>query len=235
MTERIITGGLVSIEDGIKAKEEYSPARKVRVELSFDTPENGSGAALTLDAVAALADRKVKELLGKQAVPSGKHEKTEPKTDATPQPVVEATATTEKPEGKATTRRGPKAKAQSDKDKLAEAAGVPAGAAPNEIALDDPLLGDTTTATTTDANGDDLISSLDDPDPPREITDAELNRIVSEHLEKFKAQPDEKRSAISMAIRKSMAQYIGEGKPVQLRGIPQEKRVEFIGVVQAIK
>lgn len=61
-----INAGIVSIEDGAKKAEEYAPPRKVRVELHFDVPE-GTDAVAQLDAVAALADKKVKALLGAKA------------------------------------------------------------------------------------------------------------------------------------------------------------------------
>lgn len=63
---RVITGGLVSFEDGVKAAEEYAPARKVRVELNFEVPEDFPGSAEeALDSVAKMAKAKVGELLGK--------------------------------------------------------------------------------------------------------------------------------------------------------------------------
>jgi len=55
----MITNGTVVIEDGIKAAEEFAPARKVRVELSFDYDD--------LDRVSALAQAKVNEMLGRSS------------------------------------------------------------------------------------------------------------------------------------------------------------------------
>jgi len=62
----MITNGTVSVEDGKKAIEEYAPARKVRVELSFTVDEGADYNAVLHDA-ATLADKKVKELLGQKA------------------------------------------------------------------------------------------------------------------------------------------------------------------------
>jgi len=59
----MITGGLVSIEDGNKKSEDYAPARKVRVELKFDVPA-GADADEILDGVSITANREVHQLLG---------------------------------------------------------------------------------------------------------------------------------------------------------------------------
>ncbi len=47
MTESFITGGTVAIEDGLKAKEEFAPARKAKVEISFSVPEGADPAFAT--------------------------------------------------------------------------------------------------------------------------------------------------------------------------------------------
>lgn len=59
----VITGGIVRYEDGIKAAEEYAPARKAAVELRFDIPE-GQDTDEAISTVLALATAKVYELLG---------------------------------------------------------------------------------------------------------------------------------------------------------------------------
>jgi hypothetical protein len=103
-----ITNGVVSIEDGTKASEEYAPARKVRVELHFDLPENCSieDEQRSLDITAKIANAKVNELLGRsgKSVPSATAAVVEKATDA----ILAAEGT----------------KTLTDKDKLAEAAGV---------------------------------------------------------------------------------------------------------------
>jgi len=58
-----ITGGLVSVEDGVKSAQEYCPPRKVRVELNFDVPEGDASAQGILDRVANMAHAKVRQLL----------------------------------------------------------------------------------------------------------------------------------------------------------------------------
>lgn len=67
---KLISGGLVSIEDGIKKAEEYAPPRKVRVELRFEVPEGSDEGERFLDGVAALASAKVAELLGVATAPA---------------------------------------------------------------------------------------------------------------------------------------------------------------------
>lgn len=55
-----ITNGSVSVEDGTKAGEEYAPARKVRVELSFDNPSGDD-----ISTAGDLASAEVDRLLGR--------------------------------------------------------------------------------------------------------------------------------------------------------------------------
>lgn len=62
----VVNHGIVSIEDGKKAETEYTPARKVRVELHFDVPE-GQDADAAIAQVSALADAHVRRLLGQTA------------------------------------------------------------------------------------------------------------------------------------------------------------------------
>lgn len=106
MTHKI-TGGIVSIEDGVKAKEEFAPARKVRVELHFDVPE-GADHQAHIDGVSALAHAKVNELLSGKVAPA-------PKAAETKAPTTTA--------------------ARTDKDVLAAKAGVDAGSVAQAAAL----------------------------------------------------------------------------------------------------
>lgn len=55
-----ITNGSVSVEDGTKASEDYTPARKVRVELHFDNPT-----ADDINTAGDLASAQVDRLLGR--------------------------------------------------------------------------------------------------------------------------------------------------------------------------
>lgn len=65
----VVNHGVVSIEDGKKADTEYTPARKVRVELHFDVPE-GQDADTAIAQVSALADAHVRRLLGQNPTPA---------------------------------------------------------------------------------------------------------------------------------------------------------------------
>lgn len=58
----MITSGLVSFEDGRKGHEQFDPARKVRVELSFSVPE-GADYTLVLAKAAMSAKTAVKDLI----------------------------------------------------------------------------------------------------------------------------------------------------------------------------
>lgn len=60
-----ITGGVVSVEDGIKASEEYAPARKVRVELQFDIASSSTDVSSIIELVSARASQQVAILLGR--------------------------------------------------------------------------------------------------------------------------------------------------------------------------
>ena len=52
------------IEDGVKAKEDYAPAKRVKVELRFEVAE-GADAQDAIDKVAAIARTKVDQELGR--------------------------------------------------------------------------------------------------------------------------------------------------------------------------
>jgi len=62
----MINGGIVSVEDGTKAKEEYAPARKVKVEISFAVPEGEDGDKI-LTTAGDTANAHVARLLGTKA------------------------------------------------------------------------------------------------------------------------------------------------------------------------
>lgn len=152
-----ITGGVVSIEDGTKKTEEYAPARKVRVELTFVVSEGSDDAVRILDQTAALADQKVKELLG--AKPRSDKDKL---AAAAGLPTEDLESARTKP-AKVAPKTPSKAKlepVQTDlEDALLEA--------DNEESLDD-LLGDASVAAV-------------------KVTDAELNAAVRKRNEALKA------------------------------------------------
>lgn len=62
----MLTGGQVSVEDGIKKPEEYAPPRKVRVEIHFAVPDGSDEGQRILDDAGRIADNKVNELLGRK-------------------------------------------------------------------------------------------------------------------------------------------------------------------------
>lgn len=114
----VVNHGVVSIEDGKKADTEYTPARKVRVELHFDVPE-GQDADAAITQVSALADAHVRRLLGqpvvqtiaenKPVIPAQTAEKVAPKQAGarkkpdpvkvvlTPEPAADPAAVTDEP------------------------------------------------------------------------------------------------------------------------------------------
>lgn len=59
----MITNGMVSVEDGKKAIEEYAPARKVRVDLHFSIDEGADEKTVLYDA-SVMAAAQVRDLLG---------------------------------------------------------------------------------------------------------------------------------------------------------------------------
>ena len=114
---KVISGGLVAFEDGVKAAEEYSPAKKARVELRFDVAEDGDADA-ALNETAKKAQALVYKLLGVKAKAVAI---VEPTTAPPATPAAEPEAP--KPRG----RRAPAAVADgvTTKDDLAAAAGIP--------------------------------------------------------------------------------------------------------------
>jgi len=66
----MITSGTVSFEDGKKASEEYTPAKKAKVELRFDIPEGEQDVGVVIDGIIELARRKVAEMLGGTVKPT---------------------------------------------------------------------------------------------------------------------------------------------------------------------
>lgn len=157
-----ITSGTVSIEDGVKAKEEFAPARKAKVELSFSVPEGQDGSAF-LTGVTQIAEVKLAEILGRAA----------------PAPAAAAAPKT----AKKTAAPAP----ASDKEKLAEEAGVgkaaQAAAAAPKAPADDVLEA---------PPADDLSDILGEPEVPRIISDKELGDLASKIIAKKKSELGDK-------------------------------------------
>lgn len=144
----VVTRGVVSIEDGKKADTEYTPARKVRVELTFDVPE-GEDADTALAHASGLAEAHVRRLLGQTTITTT----TAPIT-APPAEVV-APATDKPAAGKR--QAGPRAKPE----------GKPA---PIQVVLKDEPKADPSAIT------DEVVDDFSAPaEAPAAITDAELH------------------------------------------------------------
>lgn len=194
-----LSGGVVSIEDGTKKSEEYTPPRKVRVELRFDVAEGQDGSAL-LDGVATLAQAKVSELLGQPTV------------------IVQPVTTT----AKATTRKG--GKADMIVDPPASSGSTTAAStttSPTSVVEEIPGLGGGEPETIKEPAAD----SLDDimglaPEPVKEITDADLNAAVQKKNGELQAPP---------LIRDLIVKFQPDAsKPPLLANIAQAQRAQFL-------
>lgn len=203
-----IASGTVSIEDGLKAKEEYAPARKVRVDLNFIVPEGGDDVAM-LNSVAAMADNKVRELLGKK-----------PSEAAV---VVTATPPAEpkKAVGKKTAE--PKAPEKTKAD-LAREAGLPTEDIASKGGIDE-----------SEAPGskseDDLGDVLGDA-APAPITDQELGKAAQEKNAKMKAEQGEKWAPSK--IRDLIAKFNDNVAGKRINDIAADKRPQFIAELKAL-
>ena len=220
-----ITGGTVAIEDGIKAKEDFAPARKVKVELSFSVPEGGDGVAF-LDGVSAVAEGKLRELLGKApAAPK-------PVQAATQAPVEAPAKAPAKP--KAAKEKAPAAPPAPEKTKadLAKEAGLPTkdivtkGPSDEELLEDEPTI---TAAGKAVAEEDDLNDILGEAAPPP-VTDLELGKAAQEKNAKMKAEHGE--AWAPAKIRELISKY-SDGK--RINDIPAAKRPQFLKELDALK
>ena len=177
-----IFSGLVSIEDGVKAAEEYAQARKVRIELSFAVAE-GQEDVPFLERAADIANKKVAELLGR----------------AVSAPViVKVTPAAEKPKrGAAKDKSTPPAEL-SDKEKLAVQAGVVETPAPivDEDDLSD-LIGETPKPPVTDAElakaaqttAARLKAAAEKATPPTTWSPAALRKLIKDYNPPEEAAP----------------------------------------------
>lgn len=209
-----ITGGTVSVEDCVKhagyPDPQFAPTRKVRVELTFDATTDGSDGQDRLDLTAAVADAKVKELLGSK-------------------PTVTATS--------------PKTTAASGKEALAKAAGVDEAAvaaatakkaAGSRAKKPEPTPPPATTdaaavvdeATVVEEVGDEF--AVTEPEPPREITDAELHSGMTKKNGELKNP---------VPIRAVVAAFKPAGHTGQFTAaqIPQAQRQKFLDQLAALK
>lgn len=227
-----VTGGLVSVEDGKKAAEEYVPARKVRVDLSFSVGE-GEDYAATFDMVSRAASNRVHALLHGTAIASvldGAPDATAPTATRTrrTKAQIEADNAAAKAKDPAAVEEDPTGGQehvinlpdQSAKDPAAieDDAGEPAassgGAGGGAQTSDDPA-----------AIGDEW--DVQPEAPATAVTDADLNSAVQKKNGELEA-PN--------LIRELIGSYNPDKtKPFQLRQIPAEKRAEFLNKLGALK
>lgn len=224
-----ITGGTVSVEDGLKKQEEYAPPRKVRVDLNFTVAE-GEDYQSVFDAASHAATNRVHSLLhGKPFVTTVAQEPTagEPTSgeDAAP-----------------ATRRKRRTNAEIEADNAKNAAGRSQNGSggvgqtsdedptdneanvihlPDEAAMGDDFDIEPEPETATDDNFDIEPEAGDDP-----ITDADLNSLVQKRNAEI-ANPN--------AIRALIGSYNPDPKSAfQLRQIPAAKRGEFVAKLNAL-
>lgn len=208
-----ITGGKVSFEDGVKASEEYAPAKKARVELSFEVPEGQDGAKW-LDAVFVIATDKIDEILGrtpaKTTVAGGEGQSAG--KSAGRKPRAPAAAATQAAEPSKT------------KEDLAREAGVAA----EQVAAATP-------AKAAAPESDDLSDLLGDAAPAaRVISDKELGEICNKEAGRLKGKMGDKYD--TKIIRTLVAKFatVKEGEVPKIIAIPADKRVEFVTALEAL-
>lgn len=202
-----ITNGKVLIEDGKKAAEEYAPARKVSVELSFAV-EEGSDPQSALRFVSDMANAEVNRQLGKiktaTEVVVDKKVATEPKVPKEPK------AATAKP------AEPPKAPGKTKADLEAELGLTPGGpvetiqkpATPAEDELGD-MLGETAPVPVTD----------------KEISDACIGK--ADHMKTVAGWEPKK-------IRLLVEEFVGH-TGAKFAQVPAERRHEFLKRLQELK
>lgn len=217
------TGGSVTIEDGLKAKEEYAPARKVSITLNYSTPEDGDGVAL-LDYVIAVAQGRQAALLFSKA----------PTQVAAPAPVAEApkpeTAAARKKREAAEAAAAEAAKPQRTKADLEREMLTAAGAKPEADELEEEPAASTAPAT----EKDELADLLGDT-APAPVTDAELGKAAQEKNGDMKG----KTGWAPEKIRELVGKFVlvgGKPKPgAKLQEIPAAQRHDFLAKLKALK
>lgn len=222
---RTITSGTVCIEDGLKAKEEFAPARKVKIELSFAVPDGQDGTAF-LNGVASIAESKLQELLGR--APKTATTVVASVTPAKPaEPAKAETAAQkkarEKREAAEAADAAPKALEKTKAD-LAREAGLPTD---DELLEDEPEIA--ANGKTVEPEEDELGDLLGDA-APTPITDIELGKAAQEKNAKMKSEHGEKWAPSK--IRDLITKFAGAGK--RINDIPADKRADFIKKLEAL-
>lgn len=217
-----VTGGVVAVEDGNPATDQYDPKRKARVELTFAVAENATfeEAQLVLDRVTGMADGQLQDILGRK------------RKDAlgTLGPVVEAEV-------------APKA----TRTRKAASAATPPPAGP--AAMVDPDASETPAETTPQAGEGpatdpaavaDVIAlpdqsdatnpaAMEDWEAPAEavITDEDLNAATMKKNQEI-GDP--------VRVRTLIQSFFDDATKVfQLRQIPAERRQEYLDKLGALK
>lgn len=210
-----ITGGSVTIEDGLKAKEEYAPARKVSVTLNYSTPENGDGIALLDYVIAVATGRQMALLYSKAPVPA----------TAAAQPAALVEPAKPKAGRKAAEKPAEKTKADLEAEHLAELKAAE-GKGPKDVVdeLDEKP----------PAEKDEMADLLGDT-APTPVTDQELGKAAQEKNGKMKSvagwAPEKIRALVGEFVQV-------DGKPkagAKLQEIPAAKRHDFLAQLDALK
>lgn len=217
-----IIAGVVSYEDGVKTIEgdQFSPSRKVRVELNFACDADESVSDGEILGALNKAQTLVQEKLGITGPTHAAKRTTKKTTDTPTPPAGPSVAETQEKNVKATAEASKAtAKVLSDKEKMAAAQGLIPGAKPaaDPAAIEDP------TPPAADAVEDALADLEGATATP--VTDADLNAAVKTKNASLKDP---------VKIRALAAEYNG-GPGHTLAEIPQEKRAEFVKKLEALK
>jgi len=208
-----ITGGVVSVEDGIKKAEEYSPARKVRVELHFDVPEDASPQE-ALAIVSAAADEQVKKLLNRA---TSDKERLADQAGIGHTAVTAALAAKPRP----IKQPGPRTAGAGSKEPVHPA---------EALARTAELMTKAREQLATEASQADPAAVVDEftaDEPVSEITDAELYSAASKKAGETK-NPS--------AVKKLVGDFrpAGHSGQFSLQQIPQSRRKEFLTQLHAV-
>lgn len=208
-----IIGGIVSYEDGIKtvAGDQFSPTRKVRVELNFSLDDGDEDRPYVLS-VMNTAQSLVQEKLGISGPTAAATRAVEHKPEA-------VKAETQKPP-RAPGR--PKAEPKPSSDELTTSAETAKPATKADLAAAAGL------------PADDGIADLlgESPKPAKEITDADMNDAA----QRANAKINTAENPAGPRIRELAKKFIPDPtKPPVLREIPQDKRAEFLKQLAELK
>lgn len=218
--EKNITGGVVCIEDGTKAKEEFAPARKIKIELSFTVPEGQDGTKF-LDGVTLHAENKLRALLGRTAAPAPQAQASEAAVD--PKPRAGRKAADKVPE---------KTKADLEREHLEELKAAE-GQGPKTLPVDE-LECEPAPKTAAKPPVDELEDILGTT-AAVPVTDQELGKAAQEKNGKMKAvagwAPEKIRELVGKFV-------LVDGKPkpgAKLQEIPAAQRHDFLAQLDALK